>query len=149
METWAVDEPATGRYWNGDEAAHWLVHEERYEPMLARSPTPAGLGQAMAVKRAVIAAVVDQVGHPGARPAPTTPARRTHRHRIPTPLPRATASTSRNAAREIEALLQDAGYTKTRTETLHLDPPVVCILAVNPDRARDRSSPASDPTSGG
>jgi trans-aconitate methyltransferase len=23
------------RYWNGDEAAHWLVHEERYERMLA------------------------------------------------------------------------------------------------------------------
>jgi hypothetical protein len=22
------------RYWNGDEAAHWLVHEERYERML-------------------------------------------------------------------------------------------------------------------
>ena len=61
--------------------------------------------------------------------------------------PGATASTSRNAAREIEALLQDAGYTKTRTETLDLDPPVVCILAVNPDPARDRSSPASDPTS--
>jgi ubiquinone/menaquinone biosynthesis C-methylase UbiE len=61
--------------------------------------------------------------------------------------PGATASTSHNAAREIEALLQDAGYTKTRTETLDLDPPVVCILAVNPDTARDRSSPASDPTS--
>ena len=60
--------------------------------------------------------------------------------------PGATASTSRNAAREIEALLQDAGYTKTRIETLDLDPPVVCILAVNPDPARDRSSPASDPT---
>jgi SAM-dependent methyltransferase len=23
------------RYWNGDEAAHWLVHEQRYERMLA------------------------------------------------------------------------------------------------------------------
>jgi SAM-dependent methyltransferase len=61
--------------------------------------------------------------------------------------PGATASTSRNAAREIQALLQDAGYTTTRTETLDLDPPVVCILAVNPDPARHRSSPASDPTS--
>jgi SAM-dependent methyltransferase len=60
--------------------------------------------------------------------------------------PGATASTSRTAAREIEALLQNAGYTKTRTETLDLDPPVVCILAVNPDPTRDRSSPASDPT---
>jgi ubiquinone/menaquinone biosynthesis C-methylase UbiE len=47
--------------------------------------------------------------------------------------PGATASTSRNAARKIEALLQAAGYTKTRTETLDLDPPVACILAVNPD----------------
>lgn len=61
--------------------------------------------------------------------------------------PGATASASRNAARQIEALLQHAGYTKTRTETLDLDPPVVCILAVNPSTARDRSSPASDPTS--
>ncbi len=58
--------------------------------------------------------------------------------------PGATASTSRNAARNIEALLQDAGYTKTRTETLDLDPPVVCIIAVNPDPARD---PAPDSTS--
>jgi cyclopropane fatty-acyl-phospholipid synthase-like methyltransferase len=23
------------RYWNGDEAAHWLTHEDRYEAMLA------------------------------------------------------------------------------------------------------------------
>jgi SAM-dependent methyltransferase len=61
--------------------------------------------------------------------------------------PGATASTSRNAARRIEALLRDAGYTNTRTHTLDLDPPVVCILDANPDPARDRSSPASDPTS--
>jgi len=47
--------------------------------------------------------------------------------------PGATASTSHNAAREIEDLLQDAGYTLMRTETLDLDPPVVCILAANPD----------------
>jgi ubiquinone/menaquinone biosynthesis C-methylase UbiE len=45
--------------------------------------------------------------------------------------PGATASTSGNAAREIEALIQDAGYTNTRTETLDLNPPVVCVLAVN------------------
>jgi ubiquinone/menaquinone biosynthesis C-methylase UbiE len=51
--------------------------------------------------------------------------------------PGATASTSRTAAREIQALLQDAGYTRTRTETLDLDPPVACVLAVNPDPARD------------
>jgi ubiquinone/menaquinone biosynthesis C-methylase UbiE len=46
--------------------------------------------------------------------------------------PGATASTSRDAAREIDALLQEAGYTEARTETLDLDPPVVCLLAVNP-----------------
>jgi SAM-dependent methyltransferase len=61
--------------------------------------------------------------------------------------PGATASTSRNAAREIEALLQDAGYTMTRTETLDLDPPVLCVLAVNLDPVRNHSSPASHPTS--
>jgi SAM-dependent methyltransferase len=47
--------------------------------------------------------------------------------------PGATAATSRSAAREIEALLDQAGYAKTRTEALDLDPPVVCVLAVNPD----------------
>src|SRR5215468_1306757 len=61
--------------------------------------------------------------------------------------PGATASTSRAAARKIGALLQDAGYTKTRTQTLDLDPPVVCVLAVNPDPDRRRSPPVSDPTS--
>jgi hypothetical protein len=61
--------------------------------------------------------------------------------------PGATASTSRRAAGEIQALLQDAGFTQTRTQTLDLDPPVVCVLAVNPDPACDRSSPASDPIS--
>ena len=61
--------------------------------------------------------------------------------------PGATASTSRAAARKIEALLQGAGYTKTRTQTLGLNPPVVCVLAVNPDPDRGRSPPASDPTS--
>lgn len=56
--------------------------------------------------------------------------------------PEATASTSRTAARKIEALLQGAGYTKTRTQTLDLNPPVVCVLAVNP-RPRSRPQPAS------
>jgi SAM-dependent methyltransferase len=60
--------------------------------------------------------------------------------------PGATASTSRNAARQIQDLLWDAGYAKIRTGTLDLDPPVVCVLAVNPDRAHHCSSPASDPT---
>jgi SAM-dependent methyltransferase len=58
----------------------------------------------------------------------------------------ATASTARTAARQIEALLQDAGYTKPRTETLDLDPPVVCVLAVNPDSAGDRWHTRGDTT---
>jgi SAM-dependent methyltransferase len=43
--------------------------------------------------------------------------------------PGATADTSRSAAREIEGLVRDAGFTQTRTETLNLSPPVVCVLA--------------------
>ena len=49
--------------------------------------------------------------------------------------PGASTSTSLNAAREIEGLLRGAGFTQLRTETLDLDPPVVCVLAVNPDPA--------------
>lgn len=51
--------------------------------------------------------------------------------------PGATRTTSLNAAREIEHLLQGAGFTQMRTETLDLDPPVVCVLAVNPGPAHD------------
>lgn len=55
--------------------------------------------------------------------------------------PGATTSTSLNAAREIEDLLRGASFTQVRTETLDLDPPVVCVLAVNPDpRTASRSS---------
>jgi ubiquinone/menaquinone biosynthesis C-methylase UbiE len=43
--------------------------------------------------------------------------------------PGATADTSRSAAREIENLLRDAGFTRMRTETLSLSPPVACVLA--------------------
>jgi ubiquinone/menaquinone biosynthesis C-methylase UbiE len=46
--------------------------------------------------------------------------------------PGATRSTSLKAAREIEDLLGSAGFTHERTETLDLDPPVVCVIAVNP-----------------
>jgi SAM-dependent methyltransferase len=60
--------------------------------------------------------------------------------------PGARARTSHHAAREITDLLCAAGYTPMRTETLDLDPPVVCLLAVNPDPPRDRSSPPSAPT---
>jgi ubiquinone/menaquinone biosynthesis C-methylase UbiE len=45
--------------------------------------------------------------------------------------PGATRNTSLDAAREITELLRTAGFTRTRTETLDLAPPVVCVLAVN------------------
>src|SRR5215207_2712496 len=35
MEISTVTNEEQARYWNGDESAHWLVHEERYERMLA------------------------------------------------------------------------------------------------------------------
>lgn len=47
--------------------------------------------------------------------------------------PGATASTSRSAAGEIEELLRGAGFTHTRTETLSLSPPAVCVLATGAD----------------
>ena len=50
--------------------------------------------------------------------------------------PGATRSTSLAAASEITDLLQVAGFTQTRTEILDLDPPVVCVLAVNRAPAR-------------
>jgi ubiquinone/menaquinone biosynthesis C-methylase UbiE len=52
--------------------------------------------------------------------------------------PGATRETSLDAAREITDLLQAAGFTQARTETLDLDPPVVCVLAVNDDPASGR-----------
>jgi ubiquinone/menaquinone biosynthesis C-methylase UbiE len=60
--------------------------------------------------------------------------------------PGATRRTSLDAASELTDLLQAAGFAQTRTEILDLEPPVVCVLATNPDPARDRGSPASDPT---
>src|SRR5215469_13262923 len=47
--------------------------------------------------------------------------------------PGATADTSRAAAREIEDLLSDAGFTHLSTETLPLSPPVACVLAAGLD----------------
>ena len=61
--------------------------------------------------------------------------------------PGATRSTSLAAAGKITDLLQTAGFTQTRTEILDLNPPVVCVLAVNPEPAPDRSSPVTVPTS--
>jgi SAM-dependent methyltransferase len=46
--------------------------------------------------------------------------------------PGATADTSRSAAREIEDLLRDAGFTHLSTQTLPLSPPVACVLAARP-----------------
>jgi SAM-dependent methyltransferase len=48
--------------------------------------------------------------------------------------PGATADTSRSAARGIEDLLREAGFTQLRTETLPLRPPVACVLATSPAR---------------
>jgi SAM-dependent methyltransferase len=45
--------------------------------------------------------------------------------------PGATRDTSLDAAREITDLVQAAGLTHTSTEILDLDPPVVCVIAVN------------------
>jgi SAM-dependent methyltransferase len=42
--------------------------------------------------------------------------------------PGATAGTSDRAAREIEALLTDAGFTHLSTQVLPLSPPVACVL---------------------
>jgi ubiquinone/menaquinone biosynthesis C-methylase UbiE len=50
----------------------------------------------------------------------------------------ATTRTSRDVARGIEALLQAAGYAVTRTATLHLSPPVVCVLAADRDALSHR-----------
>jgi SAM-dependent methyltransferase len=43
--------------------------------------------------------------------------------------PGATADTSRAAARRIEGLLADAGFTHLSTRMLPLNPPVACVLA--------------------
>ena len=44
----------------------------------------------------------------------------------------ATAATSRDAARQIEGLLAEAGFTHLSTQALPLSPPVACILAASP-----------------
>jgi SAM-dependent methyltransferase len=50
MGTWATTNEEQARYWNGDQAAHWLAHEERYERMLA--PFTGHLLAAVAIGRA-------------------------------------------------------------------------------------------------
>jgi SAM-dependent methyltransferase len=44
--------------------------------------------------------------------------------------PGATSETSARAAREIEAALRQAGFAPAHVETLALDPPVACVIAV-------------------
>jgi len=45
--------------------------------------------------------------------------------------PGATRESSERAAAEIEALLEEAGFSRIEVETLDLDPPVVCVLATD------------------
>ncbi|WIY00655.1 methyltransferase domain-containing protein [Amycolatopsis mongoliensis] len=46
--------------------------------------------------------------------------------------PGANRDTTTRAARELQDLLTKAGFTELRVETLALDPPVACVLGVNP-----------------
>jgi ubiquinone/menaquinone biosynthesis C-methylase UbiE len=45
--------------------------------------------------------------------------------------PGATRETTMRSATELHELLSQAGFTQIRVETLELDPPVACVLAVN------------------
>jgi ubiquinone/menaquinone biosynthesis C-methylase UbiE len=44
----------------------------------------------------------------------------------------ATADTTARAGRKLHDLLTQAGFTQARMDTLHLNPPVACVLATNP-----------------
>ena len=57
--------------------------------------------------------------------------------------PGATAETTAATAREIVGLLDTAGFTALRVETLDLEPPVACVMGTAPS-ARARSSTSSD-----
>jgi ubiquinone/menaquinone biosynthesis C-methylase UbiE len=57
--------------------------------------------------------------------------------------PGATRDTTVRAAQELHDLLDQAGFAQMRVETLDLDPPVACVLAVNPAAA------SADPPGGG
>jgi SAM-dependent methyltransferase len=59
--------------------------------------------------------------------------------------PGATSETSERAAREIEALINDAGFCRTRVETLPLKPPVVCVLGVKDKQAHDQDGALASP----
>lgn len=47
-------------------------------------------------------------------------------------IPGATADTTARAGRDLHDRLTQAGFTQVRMETLDLDPPVACVLAINP-----------------
>ena len=55
--------------------------------------------------------------------------------------PGATHATSAQAARDIDGALRAAGFPSTHIETLALEPPVVCVVAVN-DRPTDPETDA-------
>jgi ubiquinone/menaquinone biosynthesis C-methylase UbiE len=56
--------------------------------------------------------------------------------------PGATRDTTVRAARELQDLLTEAGFTRLRVETLDLDPPVACVLATNPPAEGRDDQPA-------
>jgi ubiquinone/menaquinone biosynthesis C-methylase UbiE len=49
--------------------------------------------------------------------------------------PGANRDTTTRAAQQLRDLLTQAGFAQIRVETLELDPPVACVLAVNPEGA--------------
>jgi SAM-dependent methyltransferase len=53
--------------------------------------------------------------------------------------PGATAQTSAKAGLEIEERLHAAGFSPVRAETLKLDPPVICVVAVSSDAPHEGS----------
>ena len=124
---------------------HWVVALLDIRP--ADRVLEIGFGPGLAIaelaRRAGGQGHVDGTDHSGVMLPPGGQAqRRRHRRRTGHPAHRPGRSAP---AREIENLLTGAGYALARTETLALDPPVVCVLAVNPDPGRDCGSPASDP----
>lgn len=57
--------------------------------------------------------------------------------------PGATAATTATTARDIVRLLDAAGFTAVRVETLHLEPPVACVMGTAPT-APAHTSPCDD-----
>jgi SAM-dependent methyltransferase len=62
--------------------------------------------------------------------------------------PGATLETSELVAQEIKAMLNEAGFSELRIETLPLSPPVVCVLGIKDESSRQAASTsvvATDP----